>query len=401
MSSKKNSTLICFFLLAFSITYVFCYSSAINGGDGRLTDGEVSYIMQRQLLTYRDELAGRGENAIISDPQNITVDWTGSGVCNYTGVFCAPAPDNRSDITVAGIDLNKVISPFRNLKLLFELDLSNNRFTGIFPHVVLKLPKLKFLDIRFNEFEGGVPKELFDKDLDAVFINHNRFMLEIPDNFGNSPVSVIVLWHNKFDGCLPASIRNMSNTLNEIIMMNNGLRSCLPEEIWLLKEVTVFDLLAFDDRRNCLPARPAQRSEEQCRRFASKKIHCSAFNCAPFVLPSPPPPPVYLPPPVASPPPRYVNSSPPPPVASPPPAYVYSSPPPPAAQSPPPPSPPTCIEPPPPPPPCVDQNSPPPPTVYHSPPPAAMIYTPPAPVYDGPLPPAVAELGQNFRGGVK
>ncbi|KAL9998115.1 putative leucine-rich repeat-containing, plant-type, leucine-rich repeat domain superfamily [Helianthus debilis subsp. tardiflorus] len=193
MYSKKNSTLICCFLLAFSITSVFCYSSAIYVGDGRLTDGEVSYILQRQLLHYRDELTGRGEyvsvdptlgfetprlrnayialqawkQAIISDPQNLTVDWTESGVCNYTGVFCAPAPDNGSELTVAGIDLNHgdiagylpeelglltdlalfhmnsnrfcgtVPKKFRNLKLLFELDLSNNRFAGIFPTLFL------------------------------------------------------------------------------------------------------------------------------------------------------------------------------------------------------------------------------------------------------------------------
>ncbi|KAJ0959735.1 hypothetical protein J5N97_000581 [Dioscorea zingiberensis] len=95
---------------------------------------------------------------------------------------------------------------FERLKLLFELDLSNNRFAGRFPDVVLRLPSLKFLDLRYNEFEGTVPKELFDKDLDAIFINDNRFVFDIPDNFGNSPVSVIVLANTRFHGCVPSSI---------------------------------------------------------------------------------------------------------------------------------------------------------------------------------------------------
>ncbi|MBA0676988.1 hypothetical protein Goari_018418 [Gossypium aridum] len=56
---------------------------------------------------------------------------------------------------------------------MFELDLSNNQFASKFPEVIFKLPLLKFLDLRFNGFEGTVPKELFDKDLDVVFINHN------------------------------------------------------------------------------------------------------------------------------------------------------------------------------------------------------------------------------------
>ncbi|PHT24739.1 Leucine-rich repeat extensin-like protein 3 [Capsicum baccatum] len=131
------------------------------------------------------------------------------------------------------------------------LDLSNNRFAGKFPYVVLSLPKLIFLDIRFNEFEGNVPSELFDKPLDAIFINHNRFAFELPDNFGNSPVSVIVLASNRFHGCLPASIGNMSN-LNEAILMNNGLRSCLPSEIGMLKNLTVFDV-SFNQLMGPLP----------------------------------------------------------------------------------------------------------------------------------------------------
>ncbi|CAL5415318.1 unnamed protein product [Camellia sinensis] len=344
---------------------------------------------QRQLLYYRDEFGDRGENvtidsslvfenprlrnayialqawkeAILSDPQNLTGNWVGSDVCHYTRVYCAQALDNRSIKTVAGIDLNHgdiagylpeehgtVPHKFKNLKLLYELDLSNNRFAGKSPLVVLKLPVLKFLDLRFNEFEGNVPNKLFDKDLDAIFINHNRFQFELPDNFGNSPVSVIVVANNKFRGCVPASLGNMSRTLNEIILMENGLRSCLPPEIGLLKELTVFDvsfnelmgslpetiagmvkveqlnvahdmlsgsapasicklprldnftfsynfftgeapvclsLPGFDDRRNCLPSRPAQRSLAQCRRFLSKPaVDFSVFRCKPFV-PSP------------------------------------------------------------------------------------------------------------------
>ncbi|KAM1132385.1 hypothetical protein FF1_046788 [Malus domestica] len=115
---------------------------------------------------------------------------------------CTKALDNRTIRTVAGIDLNHddivgylsnelglltdltflhiksnsfcgtIPYNFNHLKLLFELNLSNNRFAGKFPRVFLQLLKLKFLDLKFNEFEEAVPKELFDKDLDAIFINH-------------------------------------------------------------------------------------------------------------------------------------------------------------------------------------------------------------------------------------
>ncbi|KAG8367404.1 hypothetical protein BUALT_Bualt16G0068400 [Buddleja alternifolia] len=384
--------------------------------NGPLSEAEALYIKKRQLLYYIDEFGDRGENvtldsslvfenprlrtayialqawkkAILSDPLNLTSNWVGSDVCNYTGVFCAPALDNPSIRTVAGIDLNHGdiagylpeelgLLTDLELKVLFELDLSNNRFAGKFPYVVLSLPKLIYLDIRFNEFEGTVPPQLFDKPLDAIFINHNRFAFELPDNFGNSPVSVIVLAHNKFHGCVPASLGNMSN-LNEIILMNNGLRSCLPPEIGLLSNLTVLDVsynalmgplpdsiggmwraagvlggAGDDDRRNCLANRLAQRSAGQCKAFLSKKIHCGAldviasyplfrlprrFTACLFSPPSPPPP-INSPP--AS---TYYSPPPPPPVYSPPPPphlHLRHLPPPPFSStpvySPPPPSP--------------------------------------------------------------
>ncbi|PRQ46610.1 putative leucine-rich repeat-containing, plant-type, leucine-rich repeat domain, L [Rosa chinensis] len=184
---KKKTTLFDFSLLL--LTAAFFFASTLSSSShiishGSLTDAEALYIKQRQLLYYRDESGDRGEivkvdpslvfenkrlrnayialqawkEAILSDPFNLTGDWVGSNVCSYTGVFCAPAPDNSSIRTVAGIDLNHgdiagylpeelglltdlalfhinsnrfcgtVPHKFRNLKLLFELDISNNRF---------------------------------------------------------------------------------------------------------------------------------------------------------------------------------------------------------------------------------------------------------------------------------
>nr|POE68583.1 leucine-rich repeat extensin-like protein 6 [Quercus suber] len=120
------------------------------------------------------------KHSITSDPKNSTLNWCGPNVCNYTGVTCAPAPDDPHVITVAGIDLNHadiagtlpeelglltdlaffhinsnrfygtIPDCFRYLHLLHELDISNNQFSGPFPSVVLYIPSLIFLDIRFN-----------------------------------------------------------------------------------------------------------------------------------------------------------------------------------------------------------------------------------------------------------
>ncbi|CAD6203345.1 unnamed protein product [Miscanthus lutarioriparius] len=256
-----------------------------------------------------------------------------------------------ADLSLLHLNFNRfcglVPATLRRLRLLVELDLSNNRLVGAFPAVVL--------DLRFNDFEGAIPPALFDRPLDAIFLNHNRLRSPLPDNFGNSPASVIVLADNSFGGCLPASLGNMSGTLNEILFINNGLDSCVPPEVGLLREVTVFDVsfnalvgplpqqvagmrkveqldvahnrlsgavpeaicalprlknltISYNfftgeppscarvvpsdgDRRNCLPSRPAQRTPQQCAAFYSQP----PVDCAAFqckpFVPVPPPPP--------------------------------------------------------------------------------------------------------------
>ncbi|KAJ8547332.1 hypothetical protein K7X08_010918 [Anisodus acutangulus] len=212
------------------------------------------------------------KHVITSDPRNFTKDWYGYNVCNYTGVYCAPAPDNPNITTVAGIDLNHanisgylpedlglltdlavfhinsnrflgtIPKSFSKLRVLYELDVSNNLLCGKFPSVVLSLPSLKFLDIRYNQLEGNVPSRLWDRKLDALFINNNNFQFAWPKNLGKSPVSALVMANIKVTGCIPSSIANMSKSLNEIILMNASLSGCLPQELGLLKNVRVFDV---------------------------------------------------------------------------------------------------------------------------------------------------------------
>ncbi|RLN22743.1 leucine-rich repeat extensin-like protein 3 [Panicum miliaceum] len=211
-------------------------AAAAAAGEGRPAAVEVDprwRFPSRRLRDAYVALQTWKRQAIFSDPRNLTADWVGPGVCNYTGVYCAPLPTGpRSrgggELAVAGVDLNHgdiagflppelglladlallhlnsnrfcgVLPPtLRRLRLLHELDLSNNRFVGPFPDVVLDLPALRFLDLRFNDFEGPVPARLFDRPLDAIFLNHNRLRFQLPDNIGNSPASVVVLAHNSF-----------------------------------------------------------------------------------------------------------------------------------------------------------------------------------------------------------
>lgn len=286
-------------LTHFIILFSFLLSNSLSTA---LTHDEASFVASRQLLTFRlhhhhipklpnlfeNEPNGDRKfdnerlekayvalqalkNAVHSDPSNFTGNWVGRDVCGYNGVFCAPALDDPNLTVVAGIDLNGadiaaflpqelglitdlallhinsnrfcgiVPESFANLSLMYEFDISNNRFVGPFPSVTLSWPGIKYLDIRFNNFEDGLPSELFLRKFDALFLNDNWFTGNIPETIGNSTVSVITFSNNHFHGCIPHHIGNMVN-LNEINFRGNKLGGCLPLEMVSLANVTVLDL---------------------------------------------------------------------------------------------------------------------------------------------------------------
>ncbi|KAJ0972644.1 hypothetical protein J5N97_020603 [Dioscorea zingiberensis] len=397
-----------------------------------LSDVEAASITRRQLLTFHNsgDLPADFEfefkvdfkfknprlrrayialqawkQAIHSDPYNFTGNWVGYDVCSYNGVFCSPALDDPSLQVVSGVDLNGadiagyipaelglltdaalihlnsnrfcgvIPQSFSRLSLLHELDLSNNRFVGKFPNVLISLPALHYLDLRFNEFEGALPWELFDKDLDALFLNDNRFDSScLPLEIGSlANVSVLDLGSNSFTGVLPRSFVGLKS-VQQLGLAHNVLTGVMPEEICRLPQLTNLTFsdnyfkgeatvcltlatehdVVFDDKSNCLADRPSQRDSKTCAKVVNQPVDCGKSKCAsspnspptpekhspPRVKPSAQPPPVHVNSPPPSPPPL-VNSPPPPSplIHSPPPQHPVKSPPPPSplVRSPPPP----------------------------------------------------------------
>ncbi|XP_047337694.1 leucine-rich repeat extensin-like protein 4 [Impatiens glandulifera] len=226
------------------------------------------------------------KSAITDDPSKILDSWVGSNVCNYKGVFCVQSTQNdymgSNGPTIAAIDLNHanlqgtlvkelsiltdlsllhlnsnrftgtVPDSFRSLFSLTELDLSNNLFSGQFPSSTLLIPNLLYIDLRFNNFYGRLPQELFNRRLDAIFLNNNQFGGEIPQNLGNSPASVINLANNNFSGEIPFSFGYMGPRLKEILFINNQLTGCIPEGVGIWQNLQVLDL-SFNSLMGQLP----------------------------------------------------------------------------------------------------------------------------------------------------
>lgn len=215
--------------------------------------------------------------ANIIDTTGYTKNWNqNTDTCKFNGIRCAPYPTSN-ERAVAGLDFNQaricgkngalslngildsipeltffhvnsnnfagtVPSQITNYPYFYELDLSNNKLVGEFPKDVLQSKKLVFLDLRFNTLNGPIPPQLFQMDLDVIFINNNGFTQSLPDNFGSTPARYLTFANNKLTGPIPKSIGNASNTLTEVLFLNNRFEGCLPYEIGYLKKATVFDV---------------------------------------------------------------------------------------------------------------------------------------------------------------
>ncbi|CAA2967090.1 Hypothetical predicted protein [Olea europaea subsp. europaea] len=183
---------------------------------------------------------------------------------------------------------------------------------------MLKLPDLRYLDIRFNNFEGPLLPELFNKHLKAIFVNHNRFHSTILENFSYSPASVpfsnnalsgglpelitllngtnvIDICNKKLIGDLPVDLAYLQN-MEVVDMANNMFRGKIPDSICSLPNLKNLSSNYFvakdqmcqpnevadvqlDDKTNCLGKEAQQRSEKVCQAVLSKSVNCSAASC--------------------------------------------------------------------------------------------------------------------------
>ncbi|CAH2053316.1 unnamed protein product [Thlaspi arvense] len=215
------------------------------------------------------------QNLIEDDPKKILKTWVGTDICageKYIGLECAKLPgtnnlalasiqfnqfnlggkklrldnflDKLDEVTIFHANSNNFVGSVpkvSNLKYLLELDLSNNKLSGQFPSSVLKATNLTFLDLRFNSFSGSVPSQVFNLDLDVLFINDNNLVQRLPDNLGSVTALYLSFANNRFTGPIPGSIGDIKS-LQEVLFLNNTLTGCLPYQIGKLNRATVFDV---------------------------------------------------------------------------------------------------------------------------------------------------------------
>jgi Leucine-rich repeat (LRR) protein len=149
---------------------------------------------------------------------------------NWVGVICLNGHVRglhlESMLLMGTIDVDSLVA----LRFLRALSLMNNTFTGPMPDVK-KLSALKSLYLSNNRFSGEIPDGAFEgmRSLKKVFLANNEFTGRIPLSLASLPrLMFLGLDGNKFDGLIPDFHQKGLKMFN---VSNNDLKGPIPASL--------------------------------------------------------------------------------------------------------------------------------------------------------------------------
>ncbi|XP_062095254.1 probable LRR receptor-like serine/threonine-protein kinase At3g47570 [Humulus lupulus] len=175
-------------------------------------------------------------------------------------------------------DLN-FFESLANCKNIGIIDLSDNKFGGLFPSSISKIPSLVTLRLGSNKLSGNIPEGIGSLvNLTELVVEKNNFTGKIPSAIGDlkmlrklhmsknsfsgyilsSLASIAQLYSlhlqkNHLTGPIPSSFGNLSN-LQELDLSHNYLNGSIPKEVMSLSSLTVSLNLAQNQLTGSLPS---------------------------------------------------------------------------------------------------------------------------------------------------
>ncbi|XVE71802.1 hypothetical protein DITRI_Ditri10aG0181200 [Diplodiscus trichospermus] len=207
-------------------------------------------IHQSSLLEFKDQ---------ILDPYNILAsNWSiTTPDCHWVGISCGARHGRISVLDLSDTGLKGTIAPqLGNLSYLVSLNLSNNNFHGYLPKELVKLRRLKLIDLSnalngeipswfgaFHEakylvlinnyFTGNIPPNTVAKmsKLETLYLGYNLIEGNIPYEIGNlQKLRLFNVVFNRLVGSIPSSFFNGSS-LQMISLSYNNLSGILPDDM--------------------------------------------------------------------------------------------------------------------------------------------------------------------------
>ncbi|XP_014621695.1 receptor-like protein EIX2 [Glycine max] len=130
------------------------------------------------------------------------------------------------------------------VETLYQLDLSNNHFSGKIPDCWSRFKSLSYLDLSHNNFSGRIPTSMGSLlDLQALLLRNNNLTYEIPFSL-RSCTNLIMLdvAENRLSGLIPVWIGSKLQELQFLSLGRNNFHGTLPLQICYLSGIQLLDL---------------------------------------------------------------------------------------------------------------------------------------------------------------
>ena len=175
---------------------------------------------QQVLLKFKSFLTNTSALSNWNDSNNNTCTWTGIK-CRKGGFHLI-----LENMGLSGtIDIDTLLN-FSNLQ---SFSVKNNNFEGNMP-IFNRVGRLKGIYLSHNKFSGDIPDNAFEgmKYLSKVYLDENEFTGRIPSSLAELPNLLDLDLHsNHFDGKIPEF--KTKNTFRVFNVSNNNLEGEIPK----------------------------------------------------------------------------------------------------------------------------------------------------------------------------
>ncbi|KAL5173640.1 Receptor-like protein EIX2 [Glycine soja] len=130
------------------------------------------------------------------------------------------------------------------VETLYELDLSNNHFSGKIPDCWSHFKSLTYLDLSHNNFSGRIPTSMGSLlHLQALLLRNNNLTDEIPFSLRSCTNLVMLdISENRLSGLIPAWIGSELQELQFLSLGRNNFHGSLPLQICYLSDIQLLDV---------------------------------------------------------------------------------------------------------------------------------------------------------------
>ncbi|XP_066338059.1 probable LRR receptor-like serine/threonine-protein kinase At3g47570 [Miscanthus floridulus] len=198
---------------------------------------------------------------------------------NMLGAMLPSSVSNLSaQLQVLFVGYNEISGkiPFgiRNLVGLTQLELSNNRFTGVLPESIGMLNSLQALGFNGNQLTGFLPSSLGNlTQLLHLYTSHNMFEGALPTSLGRlQDLTVATFNNNKFTGLFPTVTLNISSLSFALDLSYNNFIGPLPPEVGSLTKLAYL-YIAGNNLSGSIPD-----AISNCQSLIDLRLDTNSFN---------------------------------------------------------------------------------------------------------------------------